>query len=241
MGLYREEAVVLRTLRLGDSDRIVTFLTRGRGKVRAVAKGVRKTKSRFGGRLEPLGHVALLLYEGRELDVVTQAESLEHFRLVRDDLDRLAKAHVLLEVTDDVAQERQANARLYQMLVGALRALAAHDSPLLVPAYILKVLASEGAQPVTDGCAACGTGGPAAGFDLTQGGALCLDCARRASAAPVSAEALDLVRRVLGGDLVGALNQVAGPVTAEVDRLATRSFEHHVERRLRSATVLDRS
>ncbi|HEV3401070.1 MAG TPA: DNA repair protein RecO [Acidimicrobiales bacterium] len=241
MGLYRDEGVVLRTLRLGDSDRIVTFLTRGRGKVRAVAKGVRKTKSRFGGRLEPLGHVAMLLYEGRELDVVTQAESLEHFRLVRDDLDRLAKAHVLLEVTDNVAQERQANPRLYQMLVGALRALAAHDSPLLVPAYILKVLASEGAQPVIDGCAGCGADGPAAGFDLTQGGVLCLDCARRASAAPVSPEALDLVRRVLTGDLVGALNSVPGPATVEVDRLATRAFEHHVERRLRSATVLDRS
>ena len=241
MGLYREEAVVLRTLRLGDSDRIVTFLTRGRGKVRAVAKGVRKTKSRFGGRLEPLGHVALLLYEGRELDVVTQAESLEHFRLVRDDLDRLAKAHVVLEVTDHVAQERQANPRLYQMLVGALRALAAHDSPLLVPAYILKVLASEGAQPVIDGCAGCGAGGPATGFDLIQGGVLCADCARRASAAPVSPEALDLVRRVLTGDLVGALNCAAGAATVEVDRLATRSFEHHVERRLRSATVLDRS
>ena len=241
MGLYRDEGVVLRTLRLGESDRIVTFLTRGRGKVRAVAKGVRKTKSRFGGRLEPLGHVALLLYEGRELDVVTQAESLEHFRTVRDDLDRLAKAHVLLEVTDNVAQERQANPRLYQMLVGALRALAAHDSPLLVPAYIFKVLASEGAQPVVDGCAACGDEGPVAGFDLIEGGALCLDCARRASAPPVSHEALDIVRRVLTGDLVGALNHAPGPATVEVDRLATHSFEHHVERRLRSATVLDRS
>ena len=241
MGLYRDEGVVLRTLRLGDSDRIVTFLTRGRGKVRAVAKGVRRTKSRFGGRLEPLGHVGLLLYEGRELDVITQAESLEHFRLIWEDLDRLAKAHVLLEVTDQVAQERQANLRLYQMLVGALRSLAAHDSPLLVPAFILKVLSSEGAQPVIDGCAGCDDPGPAVGFDLVEGGVLCLDCARRTSALSITPEAIGLVRRVLTGDLVGALNQTAGPATAEVDRLATRSFEHHVERRLRSATVLDRS
>ena len=241
MGLYREEGVVLRTLRLGESDRIVTFLTRGRGKVRAVAKGVRKTRSRFGGRLEPLGHVALLLYEGRELDVVTQAESLEHFGVLRDDLDRLAKAHVLLEVTDHVAQERQANVRLYQMLLGSLRALGAHDSPLLVPAFILKVLASEGAQPVIEDCAGCGAAGPTAGFDLIEGGVLCSDCARRTSAPAISPEALDLVRRVLTGDLVGALNHTATPATSEVDRLATRSFEHHVERRLRSATVLDRS
>ena len=241
MGLYRDEGVVLRTLRLGESDRIVTFLTLGRGKVRAVAKGVRKTKSRFGGRLEPLGHVGVLFYEGRELDIVTQADSLEHFRLVREDLDRLSKAHVLLEVTDQVAQERQANARLYQMLLGALRALSAHDSPLLVPAFILKVLASEGAQPVTGRCAGCDGPPPLVGFDLLEGGALCPACAGQASAPAISAAALDLMQRVLSGDLTGALNHAAGPVTAEVDRLATRTFEHHVERRLRSATVLDRS
>ena len=85
MGLYRDQGVVLRTIRLGESDRIVTLVTQGHGKVRAVAKGVRKTKSRFGARLEPISHVALLLYEGRELDVVTQAEVVDHFRVIRAD------------------------------------------------------------------------------------------------------------------------------------------------------------
>ena len=86
MSLYRDRGVVLRTIRLGEADRIVTFVTESHGKVRAVAKGVRRTKSRFGARLEPLGHAALLLYQGRELDVVTQAESIEHFRAIREDL-----------------------------------------------------------------------------------------------------------------------------------------------------------
>ena len=240
MGLYRDEAVVLRTMRLGEADRIVTLLTRGRGKVRAVAKGVRKTKSRFGGRLEPLSHVALLMYEGRELDVVTQVESLEQFRPVREDLDRLAKAQALLEVVDQVAQERHANAGLYRMLVGALRALSAHDSPLLVPAFFLKVLAGEGASPVLDGCAGCGLAGPAAAFDLVEGGVLCSDCARRTSAPAISSLALDLIRRVLTGDLAGALNSADGATAVEVDRVVTRSVEHHLERRLRSVTVLNR-
>ena len=97
MGLYRDEGVVLRTIRLGESDRIVTLVTQGRGKVRAVAKGVRKTKSRFGGRLEPTSHVSLLLYEGRELDVVTQAEALDHFRVIREDLDRLVHRAIIPE------------------------------------------------------------------------------------------------------------------------------------------------
>jgi DNA repair protein RecO (recombination protein O) len=241
VGLYRDEGVVLRTIRLGEADRIVTVLTRGRGKVRAVAKGVRRTKSRFGARLEPLAHVAMLLYEGRELDVVTQAEALEHFRPVREDLDRLAKAHTLLEACDQVAQERQANVRLYQMLVGALRALAGRDSPVLVPAFFLKVLASEGACPMLDGCAGCGSPGAAVAFDVEEGGVLCPACAQRVSAPAISAPALELVRRVLTGDLVGALNHAAGPATGEVDRLATRAMEHHLERRLRSVTVLDRA
>ena len=236
MGLYRDQGVVLRTIRLGESDRIVTLVTQGRGKVRAVAKGVRKTKSRFGGRLEPTSHVSLLLYEGRELDVVTQAEVVDHFRVIREDLDRLARATSMLEATDQVAQERQANPRLYQMLVGALRALAARNAPLLVSAFFLKLLALEGFQPILDGCAACGAAGPLVGFDLVEGGALCSACVRGPR---VSSEALDLMHRVLDGGLAGALNEPGGQATTEVERLATRSLEHHLERRLRSVAILD--
>ena len=236
MGLYRDQGVVLRTIQLGESDRIVTLVTQGHGKVRAVAKGVRKTKSRFGARLEPISHVALLLYEGRELDVVTQAEVVDHFRVIREDLDRLARATAMLEATDQVAQERQANPRLYQMLVGALRALAARNAPLLVPAFFLKLVSLEGFHPVLDGCASCGDDGDLVGFDLAEGGALCRACARGRRISP---EALALIGRVLDGGLAAALNEPAGPVTAEVDAVATRAVEQHLERRLRSVGVLD--
>ena len=138
---------MLRTWRLGESDRIVNLLTPGRGKVRAVAKGVRKTKSRFGGRLEPMVPLSLLLYEGRELDIVTQAETLETSVRSARTSTGWREANALLEAVDQVAQERHANARLYQMLLGALRALAAHDAPLLVPAFFLKLLALEGFHP----------------------------------------------------------------------------------------------
>jgi DNA repair protein RecO (recombination protein O) len=238
VALYRERGIVLRTIKLGESDRIVTFMTEGRGKVRAVAKGVRKTKSKFGARLEPTSHVALLLYEGRELDIVTQAESLEQFRDVREDLDRLARSATLLEAVDQVSQEREANPRLYQMLLGGLRTLAARDAPLLVPAFLWKLLALEGFRPVLDVCASCGAGDPLVAFDLGEGGTLCRTC-RRGS--PISADALAVMRRILGGDLVGALDEAASPVTYEVDHLATRAMEHHLERRLRSVGLLDRA
>jgi DNA repair protein RecO (recombination protein O) len=236
MGLYRDQGVVLRTIKLGESDRIVSLVTEGHGKVRAVAKGVRKTKSRFGARLEPTSHVSLLLYEGRELDIVTQAEVLDHFRVIREDLDRLARATTMLEAVDQVAQEGQASARLYQMLVGALRALAARNASILVPAFFLKLLALEGFQPVLDGCSACGAPGPLVGFDLVHGGALCAACLRGPRVSP---EALDLMHRILDGGLAGVLNEPDGAVTIEVDRLATRAIEHHLERRLRSVAVLD--
>ncbi|HRA35346.1 MAG TPA: DNA repair protein RecO, partial [Acidimicrobiales bacterium] len=125
MALYRDQGIVLRTYKLGEADRIVSIITERHGKVRAVAKGVRKTKSKFGARLEPTSHVALQLYEGRELDIVTQAESIDHFRPIRDDLDRLGRAVTMLETVDQVAMEREPNPALYRMLLGALRSLAA--------------------------------------------------------------------------------------------------------------------
>src|SRR5262245_50950611 len=244
MSLYRETGIVLRTMRLGEADRIVTFLTAGRGKVRAVAKGVRKTKSRFGGRLEPLNHVALLLYEGRELDVITQADTVEQFRAVREDLDRLAKATSLLECADQVSVEHQPAPRLHAMLLGALRALSAADSALLAPAFFLKVLSLEGFHPILDACSGCESVSAAVdlvAFDVAQGGALCRACASRLAAVALPADGLALVRRILGGELAAALAEPPSRATAEVDKLATRALEHHLERRMRSVKVLDRA
>jgi DNA repair protein RecO (recombination protein O) len=231
--IYRDVGVVLRTYRLGEADRIIVFLTEGRGKVRAVAKGVRKTKSRFGSRLEPISHVALQLYEGRELDNVTQAETLDHFRPIREDLERVARATALLEVADQVAQEGEPNPALYRMLVGALRSLAAHSSPLLVTGFYWKLLSLEGFHPMLDACAGCGSDGPFVAFDLGEGGVLCRSCRR---GAPISEEALALVRRILGGSLASALAEPPSAATTEAESLAVRAMEHHLERRLRTAS-----
>src|SRR5580700_10906790 len=105
MTLFRDHGVVLRTYRLGEADRIIVLLTAQHGKVRAVAKGVRRTGSKFGARLEPLSHVALLLWQGRgDLDTVNQAEVIDHFRTVREDLDRMNRGMSLLEVADQLSQ-----------------------------------------------------------------------------------------------------------------------------------------
>ena len=235
--MYRDQGVVLRTIRLGESDRIVTLVTEGRGKVRAVAKGVRKTKSRFGGRLEPCSHVSMLMYEGRgELDIVSQVESIDHFRPIREDLERTGAAITLLEVVDQVVQEGEANPRLYQMLVGALRSLAARNAPLLVPAFFWKLLSLEGAHPMLERCVSCGSEDDLVAFDLAEGGVLCRACRR---GGPISPEALAMIRRILGGDLLRVLDEPESTMTHEVGQLAARAVEVHLERRLRSLHVLD--
>ncbi len=241
MSLYRDNGVVLRTYRLGEADRIVVFMTAGHGKVRAVAKGVRKTKSRFGSRLEPMSNVSLLLYEGRELDIVTQAETIDYFRPIRDDLNRMTDAMAMLEAVDHTAQEREPDGRMYQMLVAALRTLADRPerSALLVGAFYWKLLSLGGYGPLLDCCASCGADGvELVAFDLTEGGALCRSCRR---GQPISPAALSLLRRVLEGGLAGALAEPASPAVTEVARLATHSMEQHLERRLRAVRILDQA
>jgi DNA repair protein RecO (recombination protein O) len=234
MPLFRDSGVVLRTLRLGEADRIVTLMTENHGKVRAVAKGVRRTTSKFGSRLEPLTHVAFLGWQGRgDLDIVNQVEVIETNRSVREDLDRMATAMVMLEVVDQIAQERHANPRLYEMLVGAITTLGAEDSPMVAPAFLLKVLALEGSAPVLDMCVSCGEPDPdqLVAFDLPEGGVLCRRCRR---GRPLSSEGRVLLCRILGGGLVGVLSEPRSATTDEVATLATEAMEAHLDRRLRS-------
>jgi DNA repair protein RecO (recombination protein O) len=219
---YRDNGVVLRTYKLGEADRIVVLLTEHHGKVRAVAKGVRRTGSKFGSRLEPLSHITLLMWHGRgELDIVNQVEVLDHWRAVREDLVAVGRGLSMLEAVDQLAQEGQPDPRLYSMLVGALRALADPGlDPTLVPAaFFLKVLVLEGAMPILEGCASCGRSDAEVelvAFDLSEGGALFL------------------MRRILGGELGATLREsppVGGP---ELIALATAAMEAHLDRRLRS-------
>lgn len=237
--LYRDTAIVLRTYKLGESDRIVVLLTEHHGKVRAVARGVRKTKSRFGGRLEPLSHVSLLLSRGRDLDHVSQAESVESLRHLLDDLDVATQGLAMLEAVDQLAPDREPVPHLYRMLVGALRTLAERRSPLVVPAFYWKVLAAEGVRPELDMCVGCGEAGDLVdlvAFDLEDGGVRCRDCRR---GTPVSPDALEIMRAILGGRLGEALAQPTSAAHHEVASLATRAVEHHLERRLRAVALFE--
>lgn len=238
-GLYHDVGVVLRTYKLRESDKIVVIHTLDNGKVRAVAKGVRKTRSKFGARLEPMSHVKLLLYRGRELDIVSQAESVEPLAPMLSTLDRASQGLAALEAVDQLSLEREPNPQLYKSLVGVLRTIAAKPSPLNVPAFYWKLLAREGFRPQLDECVRCHEGEPAVAlvaFDLTEGGVLCRQCR---SGRAISAPALGLLRDILGGRLQHALDQEESPVTHELSALATSALEFQIERRLRAVAMFE--
>ena len=233
---------MLRAIKLGEADRIVTIFTQGHGKVRAVAKGIRKTTSKFGARLEPTSRISLQCYRGRELDIVTQVETVDAHRPLREEYALLTHAIPMLEAVEAVAQEREPSPALYRMLAGALHALVDTRSPLVTPAFFWKLLSLEGFHPMLEGCARCGNEAGDAdaelvAFDLDEGGTLCRSCAR-GGGRPCSPSALDLLRRILGGGLNGVLTQAPNAASHEVEHLGIRALEHHVERRMRSTALL---
>jgi DNA repair protein RecO (recombination protein O) len=211
MGLYRDQGVILRTYKLGEADRIVHLLTQGRGKVRAVAKGVRKPGSRFGGRLEPFSHVDLQLYEGRNLDIVTQAELITSFAEVRDDWSLSACGSVMVEAADRIAQEGERANPLFLLLLDGLRALGrlagmGDERPALVlDAFLVRLATVAGYHPYLDACAGCGVPGDHTVFHIASGGLLCERCAPAGSQS--LGPAVIALLRDLGGrdwDTVGA-------------------------------------
>ena len=148
MGLYRDEGVVLRVQKLGEADRIITLLTREHGRIRAVGKGVRRTRSKFGARLEPFTHVDLQIYEGRSLDVVQQAETIASYgdRMV-DDYPRYTTGTAMLETAERMtAEENEPAVQQFLLLVGGLRTLAegVHGPGLVLDAFLLRSLAVAG-------------------------------------------------------------------------------------------------
>ena len=237
--LYRDTGIVLRTYKLRESDRIVVFHTAENGKVRAVAKGVRKTKSKFGARLEPMSHVSLLLYRGRELDIVSQAEAVEPLSPMLSSLDRASQGLAVIEAVDQLSLEREPNPQLYRMLVGVLRTIASTPSPLNVAAFYWKLLANEGLRPELDQCVRCSEREPDTqfvAFDLNEGGVLCRSCR---SGQAISPGALTILREILGGQLVQALARDESPITHEVSSMATRAREFHIERRLKAVAMFE--
>jgi DNA repair protein RecO (recombination protein O) len=241
--LYRDDGVVLRVQKLGEADRIITILTRRTGRVRAVAKGVRRTKSKFGAGLEPFSHVDCLLYAGRELDIVTQAEIVTPFGSdIVTDYGRYTAGTAMLETAERLtAEEREPSMRLFLLLVGGLRSLAegAHEPVLVLDAFVLRALAVSGYEPSLDTCARCDMQGPHRYFAPSAGGVVCAGC-RPAGAVTPSRESMDLIAALLEGNWASA--DASEPRhRREGSGLVAAYLQWHLERGLRSLALVERA
>lgn len=243
MRLYRDRAVVLRLHKLGEADRIVTLLTREHGLVRAVAKGVRRTRSKFGARLEPFAHVDIQLHPGRNLDVVTQVQTLDAFGSdLATDYGRYTTACAVLETAARLAgEERSPVPRLYLLTVGALRSLAdaARPSQLVLDAYLLRAMAFAGYAPALTECARCGAPGPHRGFHVAAGGAVCVRC-RPAGTSTPAPESLELMLALLEGRW-SATTAVTEAVRTQTSGLVAAHLQWHTERALRTLALVERN
>lgn len=242
MPLYRDEAVVLRTQKLGEADRIVTLLTRSHGRVRGVARGVRKTSSRIGARLEPFSHVDVQLYEGRSLDTVTQVESIAaHGAALSSDYSRWTSGTAMLETAERLTpEEREPAVQQYVLLVSGLRSLVAddHEPGLILDSFLLRSLAIAGWSPSFDECARCGAPGPHRAFSIPTGGVVCSSCRPPGSAAPSTAT-ITLLGALLSGDWPVA-DATESRERREASGLVAAFLQWHLERGLRSLPLVDR-
>ncbi|SDR03246.1 DNA replication and repair protein RecO [Thermostaphylospora chromogena] len=241
VSLYRDEGVVLRTQKLGEADRIITVLTKRTGKVRGVAKGVRRTTSRFGARLEPFTHVDLQLYTGRSLDVITQAETIRPYgEALVTDYPRYTAGTAMLETADRlIVAEKEPALRQFLLLVGGLRTLVEgeHDPRLILDAFFLRSLAVAGYAPALEACARCSAPSVRA-FAIVAGGVVCGAC-RPAGAAVPAPETITLMIALLRGDWATA-DASESRHRSECSGLVAAYLQWHLEHGIRSLRHVER-
>ncbi len=235
MPTYRDEGIVLRTFNLGEADRIVTILTRNHGKVRAVAKGVRRTASKFGSRLEPFMVTDLQFYQGRSsLDTIQQAETLGPYGAdIAGHYDRFTAANVMAETAERLTDAEKATNQ-YTLLVGALRSLSRgeHAPNLTLDSYLMRAFSLAGWSPSLDTCARCGSPDNLTSFVVHFGGMVCGQCAPSGSARAGS-ETIDTFEALLTGDWE-YLETVDARHLGRVSSLISAYTQWHLERSLKS-------
>jgi DNA repair protein RecO (recombination protein O) len=254
MPLYRDDAVVLRVHKLGEADRIVTLLTRRHGRIRAVGKGVRRTMSRYGARLEPGSHIDVQLHtrtaepdaerghaRNPGLDLVTQVESIDNYgaQLSRD-YGAWTAGVAICETAERLTEEAEPALRQYLLVVGALRSLAGgeHDPSLILDAFLIRSMSLAGWEPALVECAVCSAPGPHAAFHIAAGGTVCPNCRPTGSARP-NPESLLLMTALLSGDWARADAASDGPCR-EASGLIAAHLQWHLERGIRSLPLVDR-
>jgi DNA repair protein RecO (recombination protein O) len=237
-GPVKTDAIVLRSLRYGEADRILHLYTPARGRVGAIAKGVRRTRSRFGGRLEPFTRVSLICHAGRgELLTITSAQTLDAHAALRDHAATLDSAARACDAVARVFETEEPHPAVYNLLANELALLAAdvaaasHANAL---AFRLKLLVAAGLAPALGACASCGSPEHLVGFSPQAGGVVCNAC--EAASFPIAQETHTFMTDALANSLAQA--PAASPrALREAERAIGETLEHHAHLRLRPAVA----
>jgi DNA repair protein RecO (recombination protein O) len=242
--VYKTQAIVLRQRKLGEADKIVTLYCSHMGRLDAVAKGVRRTKSRLAGHLEPLTLGTYLIAEGRNLDIVTQAETVEGYPALRGDLERLGRGIYCAELIDRLTPERSEGNPIFRLLQETLAILDTEESiDLAVRRFELKLLEQLGYRPSLETCAVCDCRlEPIDNFwSAEAGGAVCPACADDTlRLLPLSLNALKVLRLLNRAGFADAARVRLSPgLYAEVEACLHIQVEYVLEREVRSARFLD--
>ena len=242
---YRTEAVVLRQTTLGEADRILTLYTPDAGKVRAVAKGVRRQKSRLRGHLELLTRVSVSISTGRSLDIVAEAQTIEAFRKVTEDLERLTRGLYIAELTDGFTVEHSSNEPVYRLLVETLERLSTTDRPtLLTRRFEALLLGYSGFGPELYGCVECRLELEPVDhlFSCLMGGVVCPRCRAGSEAlVPLSVSSMKVMRllqRQPDFDSIASVH-VSDRLLGELERLLRTYIRYLVDRGLRTTQFMD--
>jgi DNA repair protein RecO (recombination protein O) len=238
MAIRHDQGIVLRSYPFGEADRVVVLLSPNNGKIRTVAKGIRKTKSRFGGRLEPFTHVDLVLYEGRNLDTITQVAVIEPFPRLRESLDAVVAAGTMVETADAVAQEEESSMRLFLLLHRGLRALESGQIGAdLITSYLLKLAEVVGVAPSLLMCASCGRVDDLHRFSFGGGGVICDRCGTEGAVR--LRDGVTGYLAALAGAEFGHMPQTDQVLAGEAMGIARRFVEYHLDRKLSSLAVME--
>jgi DNA repair protein RecO (recombination protein O) len=244
--LLRDQAIVLRTYKLGEADRIITLFTKEGGRIRAVAKGVRRTKSKFGARLEPGSYIEIQLYTPpagkRGMEIITQAESIENFgEAIVSDYQKWTLFHAMIEAVEKITtNEYEKASEQFNLLVSGVRALAsgAHDLSLILDAYLLRALSIAGFAPAILHCSVCEKSGPHRFFSLVGGGSVCVEC-KTSVAATVEPETLNLLDALISSQWEKA-DQVETRYRREASGLIAAYLQWHLEHGLKTLSHVER-
>jgi DNA repair protein RecO (recombination protein O) len=233
-GTYKTEGVVLRSIRFGEADRVLHLYTADRGRVGAVAKGVRRVRSRLGGRLEPLSRVDLVLHEGRgELSTIRQVDTLHAHSSLRERRTSLERGSQACEAVLRLLDSSEPNRPAYNLLCNELALLDAHPpaaSRAQALGFRVKLLLATGFAPELSACATCGEVEHLGAFSPSAGGVVCAGC--EAGSFPLSAEAHAFLVEALARPLA-EVPEASGPALSQADRALAETLEHHAHVRLR--------